>query len=121
LAASTARFSPAQPNAHEGRPGASHNGFDVGEVDVDEARHRDELGNALYALSENFVDNGKSLEERSFFIYQLQEPIVMDGDDGVDFINQLVKSALRHLPALRALETEGFGNNRNGESTRLAG
>ena len=67
-AASTARFSPRRPaDPHERRAGVLHDRPDVGEVEVDQARHRDDVADPLDALAEDVVDDPERVEDQVFF------------------------------------------------------
>ena len=48
-------------DAHQRRPGVAHDRAHVGEVEVDEARHRDQVGDALDALAEDVVGDAERL------------------------------------------------------------
>ena len=65
FAASTARVSPrAGADAHQRRAGVVHDRAHVGEVEVDQAGDRDEVGDALDALAQDVVGFAERLEDR---------------------------------------------------------
>ena len=51
-------------DAHERGARALHDRLDVGEVEVDETRGRDEVGDALHTGEEHLVGRGERLEHR---------------------------------------------------------
>ena len=55
---------PRRADAHERGAGALHDRLDVGEVEVDEAGRRDEVGDALHTGEEHLVGGGERLEHR---------------------------------------------------------
>ena len=59
-AASVARFWPDPADAHQAAPRA-HDGAHVGEVEVDLARHGDQVGDALDALAQHVVGHAEGL------------------------------------------------------------
>ncbi len=65
MAASAARDSPlAGADAHQRRAGVVHDRADVGEVEVDQAGDRDQVGDALDALAQDVVGLAERLEDR---------------------------------------------------------
>ena len=86
-----ARFSPpADADAHERGAGVVHDGAHVGEVQVDEPGHGDEVGDALHALAQDVVGVLERLDDAGVALDDLEQPVVGDHDDGVG-----------HLPAAR--------------------
>ena len=49
-------------DTHERGTRIGHDGFHVSEVHVDDTRNRDEIRDALHALAQNIVNDGKGLE-----------------------------------------------------------
>ena len=85
VAASAARFSPAaRADAHQRRAGVAHDRAHVGEVEVDEPRDGDQVGDALHALAEDVVGHPERLGHRRPLLDDLQQPVVLDHDQRVD-------------------------------------
>ena len=84
-AASTARFSPDRAaDAHERRAGVLHDRAHVGEVEVDESGHGDDVADALDALAEHVVDDAEGVEDAGVLLDDVLEPVVGDRDQRVD-------------------------------------
>ncbi len=86
-AASAARFSPdALADAHQRRAGVAHDRAHVGEVEVDEPGHRDQVGDALDALAEDVVGHPERVDDRRVLLDDLEQPVVLDHDQRVDLL-----------------------------------
>ena len=120
-AASAARFSPdARADAHERRAGVAHDRPHVGEVEVDEAGHGDQVGDALHALAEDVVGHAERVDDRRLLLDDLEQPVVLDHDQRVDAVAQVVDPVLGLLRAPAALEGERLGDDADGERAELA-
>ena len=120
FAASTARVSPrAGADAHEGGAGVVHDRAHVGEVEVDEAGDRDEVGDALDALAQDVVGFAERLEDRRAALDDAEQLLVRDHDQRVDLLAQALDAVLGLSRALRALEGEGARDDADGERADL--
>ena len=107
LAASAARFSPpGLADAHQRRAGVVHDRAHVGEVEVDQAGDRDQVGDALDALAQDVVGLAERLEDRRAALDDRQQLLVGDDDERVDDLAQALDALLGLAHALRALELE---------------
>ena len=70
-------------DAQQRRAGVLHDGAHVGEVEVDQARHGDEVGDALHALAQDVVGVLERLDHAGAALHDLEQPVVGDDDDGV--------------------------------------
>ena len=91
-------------DAHEGRAGAAHDRLHVGEVQVDQARGRDQVGDALDAGEQDLVGRAERVERAHVAVADREQPVVRDDDEGVDLGAQLVDAGLglglpRRLPS----------------------
>ncbi len=59
-------------NGQQRSSAGAHDGAHVSEVQVDESWHRDQLGDALYALAEDIIGHEESILEGSLPIYNLE-------------------------------------------------
>ena len=91
-------------DAHERRAGVLHDGAHVGEVEVDEAGHRDEVGDALHALAQHVVGDLEGLDDRGAPLDHLQQTVVRDDDQRVDLLAQALDAVLGLARAALALE-----------------
>ena len=108
-------------DAHEGAAGVLHDGFDVVEVDVDQAGGGDELGDALNTLEEDLVGLLEGVDDADIAVGDLQEAVVGDDDEGVDLLPEVVHAVLGLGGAAAALEGEGAGDHADGQGAQLAG
>ena len=97
-AASPARFSPSPTaDAHQRRAGVAHDRAHVGEVEVDDPGHGDQVGDALDALAKDVVGHLERVGERRLLLDDLQQPVVLDHDQRVDLVGELGDALLRLL------------------------
>ena len=100
-AASAARFSPRRrADAHQRRAGVAHDRAHVGEVEVDEAGHGDQVGDPLDALAQDVVGHPERVDDRRALLDHLEQPVVLDHDQRVDAVAEALDAAAR--PARRA-------------------
>ena len=122
LAASAARFSPAAtPVPMKATPMPFMIDLHVGEVEVDEAGLRDQVGDALDGLAEDVVGELEGVLDRRVQADGLEEPVVGDGDDRVHGRFQVVQPLLGLPAADAALELEGQGADGEAEDVELGG
>src|SRR5690606_20432861 len=112
---------PCGTDAHEGGARALHHRLDVGEVEVDETRGRDEVGDALHTGEEHLVGGGERLDHRDAAVADLEQAVVGDDDEGVDLFLQLLHARLGLALAAAAFEGEGLGDHTDGEGTDRLG
>src|SRR6266511_2541545 len=105
----------AVPDAHEGRAGVGHDRLHIGEVEVDEAGHGDEIADALHTLTQHVVDDEERDDHARALLDDLQQAIVRDGDERVDLVDEIVDALLRQQLPLRSLERERLRHDRHRE------
>ena len=121
-AASTARFSPvARPMPMSAEPGVLHDRAHVGEVLVDQARHRDDVADPLHALAQHVVDDAEGVEDARVLLDDVLEPVVRDRDEGVDLRLELFGRLLGDELALVALERERLGHDTDRQGAGVLG
>ncbi len=76
-------------DAHERRARLAHDRAHVGEVEVDQPGHRDQVGDALDALAQHVVGDAERIDDRRPLLDHLQQPVVGDDDERVDLLAQL--------------------------------
>ena len=83
-AASLARFSPRRvADAHQRGAGVRHDRAHVGEVEVDQARVRDQVADALDAVAQDVVGDAERVEHRGRLVEHLEQAVVRDDDQRV--------------------------------------
>ena len=86
-AASPARFSPeATPIPMSAEPASRMIVPHVREVEVDEAGDRDQVRDPLDALAQHVVRHAERVDDRRVLVDHLQQPVVLDHDQGVDVL-----------------------------------
>ena len=108
-------------DAHERGAGVLHDRADVGEVEVDQARHRDDVADALDALAQHVVDDAEGVEDAGVLLDDVLEPVVGDRDQRVDLALELLGRLLGDELALGALERERLGDDADGQRAALLG
>ena len=101
-AASMEAFSPGgRRGAHHGVAHAQHDGADVGEIAIDQARRGDDVADALHRLAQDIVGDAEGFEETGAARDQFEQPVVGNGDDGIDSAADFGQSAIGLLHAPR--------------------
>ena len=108
-------------DAHEGAAGVLHDGLDVVEVDVDQTRGGDELGDALDTLEENLIGLLEGVDDADAAVGDLQQPVVGDDDKGVDGLAEVLHAVVSLGSAATSLEGKGTGHHADGQRAKLAG
>ena len=73
-------------DAHQRRAGVLHDRAHVGEVEVDQAGHGDQVADALDALAQHVVHDAEGVEDGRVLLDDVLEPVVGDGDERVDLV-----------------------------------
>ena len=81
-------------------PGPGHDRLHVGEVQVDQAGRRDQVGDALHTGEQHLVGRAERVHQPHADVAELQQPVVGDDDQGVALVAQR-GDALLGLPARR--------------------
>ena len=116
-----ARLAGAVADAHKGRSGVGHDRLHVGEVEVDETGHGDEVADALHALAQDVIDDAERVAHRRALLDDLQQPVIGDGDQRVDLVDEVVDPLLREKAALASLEPERLRDDGHGEGADVLG
>ena len=108
-------------DAHEGGACPLHDGLDVGEVEVDQTRRGDEVGDALDTGEQDLVGAAEGVEHAHGPVADRQQPVVGDDDERVDLVAQGTDPGLGLVGATTALEGEGARDDADGERTEALG
>ncbi len=106
-------------DAHECGAGVAHDGLDVREVEVNHARHRDEIRDALDALAQDIIGDAERLHDGGALVDDLEQAVVRDRDDGIDVLLERRDAGLGAFAAQRALERERLRDDADGERADL--
>jgi hypothetical protein len=96
-----------------------HDRADVGEVEVDQARDRDEVGDPLDALAQDVVRLAERVHDRGASLDHPEEPLVRDHDERVDDLAQTRDALVGLLHPLGALEGERLRDDADRERADL--
>jgi hypothetical protein len=107
--------------AHHRLAHLAHHRADVGEVEVDQARHHHQVGDAAHAGIEHLVRHLEGVGEGGLLVGDAEQVLVRDDDQRVDELLQLRDAQFGHLHAVRALEVEGLGHHADGQDALFAG
>ena len=111
----------ANANAHMRYALAFHDGLDVRKVQIDEAGHSNQIGNALDALAQHIVCHAERVQNAGTFAHDKQQPVVGDDDQRIYIFLDGRNALLGVAGALFALKGERPGNNTHRENPHLAG
>ena len=111
-AASIARLSPrCLAGAHHRLAHLAHHRTDVGEIEVDEAGHDHQVGDAADALLEHLIGHLERFLEGRVRIGDQEQVLVGNDDQRIDMLLQLFDAGIGRLHAAIALEAEGLGDD----------
>src|SRR3989442_4990208 len=108
-------------DADQCRPGFVHDRPHVGEVQVDEPGHRDQIGDALHPLPQHVVGDAKRLHDGGRAIDDLQQPVVGDGDQRIHLLLDVARTLVGGLRAPASLKRERFGHHANRQRSQFSG
>lgn len=121
LAASTMRLSPLpMPMPIWANPRDSHDRAHIREVQVDQRGHRDQVGNALNALTERIVRNAERFSHGRALGHDTEQAIVRNDDQRVDVRLQAFDARFGVTHTLTALKQERLRNDADGENAHIA-
>ena len=99
--------------------GITHDGRNIGKVEVDDAGDVDKIGNTLNAVTEHVVRIFKRIGKRDSVFGDLFESFVRDYDERIDEFTQTYDSVFSLNHALSALERERLRHNADGENAHV--
>ena len=102
--------------AHDGFAFVFHNAFDVGKIEVNQARHHHQIGNGTDAGVQNVVGHDESVGKRGVFIGNTEQVLVRNNDDAVDLFGKLFDGGFGRFETFAAFELERFGNDADGQN-----
>ena len=104
-----------RPGPHQRHAHVAHDRAHVGEIDVDQARDGDQIGDALHGVEQHLVCLLEGVEQRGALVGDREQALVGDGDQGVDGILELGDPVVGLLQPPLALEQERFGHHPDGQ------
>ena len=107
--------------AHHSLAHFAHHRVDVGEIQVDQARHHHQVGNAANARIEHIVGHLEGIGEGGLFIGDPEQVLVGNNDQGIDELFQFLDTAFGDAHAVGAFELKRLGNDADGQNTVILG
>ena len=108
-------------DAHQGAAARLHDGPDVGEIEIDQPWHRDELGDGADTVVQHLVRQAEGVEEGNVVLTEGGDPVVGDDDQGVDVFFETTEAFQSVFVALGAFKTERQGDDRHGQRAGFPG
>ena len=106
--------------SHHRLPRDRHHRLDVGEVEVDQARQDDQIGDAANGGIEDVVRHLEGVGEGSALVGDAEKVLVGDDDQGVDELLELCEAGFGDARALGTFEGEGQGDHADREDALFA-
>ena len=97
-----------------------HNGSDVREVQVDQTRNGDQLGNRSDCLMQDVVCDFECVLEADLLLGDVLQSLIRDNDQGIDVLLERLDAGVCLLHALLALECERTSDNADRQDAHLA-
>ena len=113
-------FSFAVTGTHNGYASILHDSFHIVEVEVDDAAHSDDFGNALGRNEQCVISLGKSVSDREVGI-DLAQFLVVDDQQSVDVFADFFHAVKGLVYFAVAFPAEWNGDNAHGENVHLFG
>ncbi|MCW0417067.1 hypothetical protein NB689_002821 [Xanthomonas sacchari] len=107
--------------AHHRQAHFRHHGAHVGEVDVDQARTHDQVGDALHRALQHVVGGAERLDHGGVAAEHGDQLFIRNGDQRVAVLAQFLDALQRHLHAAAALERERLGDHGHGQDAHFLG
>ena len=108
-------------DSHERGARALHDRLHVGEVEVDQTRGRDQVGDALDTGQQHLVGAAEGVEHRYVAVADRQQSVVRDDDEGVDLVTQRVDAEIGLTRSAASFEGERAGDHTDGERAEVLG
>ena len=97
----------------------AHHRADVGEVEVDQARHHHQIGDPANARMEDVVRHLESLGKGRLLIGDPEQVLVRNDQQRIDELMQLFEARLGDLHPVGAFELEWFGDHAHRQDVAL--
>ena len=107
--------------AHQRHAHAGHDGLDVGEVQVDLAGYRDQIGDALDRLAQDVVGHHERVAQRRAPLDRVQQLVVGDRDHGIHDLFEGGEPFVGDQASPPTLEREGQRHHGHDQRSGLPG
>ena len=112
-------LAPRGTDAEQCGAGATQNGGDIGEINVNVGVGGNEVGNALHAGQQCAVGGLERIHDGDGAVGQFKQAIVRNDDERIDFLTQVLDAEFGGGGTLRAFEGERTGDHGDGEGPLL--
>ena len=102
-------------DCHQGRSGIAHDRLHVGEVEVDDARLGDQVGDARDTLAKHVIRHLERFRQRRTRIDHVNEALIRNRDQRIDLLAQTVDAVLSRTSPPGAFEIEWLGDDAHRE------
>jgi len=116
-----AAFAGSAADSHVADACLGHDAADIGQVEIDQSGHRNQVGNAGNAVLENLIGKGEGFIERGVFGCDLQQLVIGHDNQGVDIFLHFADAAFGILHAARPFKTEGPRDDTDRQDTQFPG
>ena len=99
----------------------THDGLHVSEVDVHQAGHVDDLGNAGHRVVQHVVGALEGVFQGGVLVHHLEELLVEHHDQRIHLANQVLDAFVGHALLAAAFVVEGLGDHANGQDAQFLG
>jgi hypothetical protein len=106
--------------AHHRLAHLAHHRADVGEVEVDQAGHDHQVGDAAHALLQHLVRHLERFLEGRVRVGDQEEILVRDDDQRIDMLLQFLDAGIGRLHPAIAFEAERLGDDADGQDAAVA-
>ena len=113
-------FARRRRRAHHRHAHLGHDRSHVGEIQVDQPVHRDQLRNSAHRLQQHVVGLLKRFLERRVLARDREQALIWNRDQRVDRVLQLAQSFFRLRHAAAPFELERLGHDADGQRAELA-
>ena len=98
-----------------------HGGTNIREVQIDQTRTGDQVGNALYALTQDAVSHTERFLHGGALVSHSQQFIIRDRDQCINILLEQSDTCFSRAHFLCAFKTERLGNDANGQDPHILG
>ena len=106
-------FAACTTNAHVSRASTTHNLANVLEVEVDESRSVNQVGDTLYTVFENIICFYKCIEQSDLGLRSQTQTFILNNNQSVNIFFECCNTAFCLFHSLFTLKFEWFGYNTN--------
>ena len=108
-------------DTHHGLARLTHDGLHVSEVDVHQAGHVDDLGNAGHCVVQHVVGALEGIFQGGVLVHHLEELLVEHHDQRIHLADQVLNALVGHALLAAAFVVEGLGDHAHRQDAEFLG